>query len=256
MNDYNLNVFDKISAPVIPFLEESQNNIPNDAAVYTLSFLPFTVNILSAIINRIPSVSLLVTDIKTSDNAEFLGLAVVSESMCSEVSVRYDQLLFRSVFVKSLTALSFLDIPEIEHSGQIVLIDGSLFPAISTMSQASYKSTADAVKMHLSFNLNKMIPAEFLAKEGEYSERKFLKDILQESITYICDRGYISFKIFKDISDKKAFFITLGKKGMLYDVTVTLKTVIPDEFIKFFSLIKDIKVKFQNDKDDRTYRIV
>ncbi len=253
MNDYNLNVFDKILAPVIPFLEESQNNIPNDAAVYTLSFLPFTVNILFAIINRIPSVSLLVTDIKTSDNAKFLGLAVVSKSMYSEASVRYDPLLFRSVFVKLLTASSFLNIPEIERQGQIMLIDGSLFPAISTMSQASYKSIADAVKMRLSFNLNKMIPVEFLAKEGKYSERKFLKDILQESITY---SGYISFKIFKDISDKKAFFIIRGKKGMLYDVTETLKTVIPDEFIKFFSQSKDIKVKFQNDKDDRTYRIV
>jgi len=75
-------------------------------------------------------------------------------------------------------------------------------------------------------------------------------------VTYICDRGYISFKIFKNINDKKAFFIIRGKKGMLYDVTETLKTVIPDEFIKFFSQIKDIRVKFQNDKDDRTYRIV
>jgi len=59
-----------------------------------------------------------------------------------------------------------------------MLIDGSLHPAISTMSWASYKSTVDAVKMHLSFNLNKMIPAEFLAEEGKYSERKFLKNIL------------------------------------------------------------------------------
>ncbi len=49
MDDNNLNVFDKILAPVIPLIEEAQNNIPNDAATYTLSFLPFTINILFAI---------------------------------------------------------------------------------------------------------------------------------------------------------------------------------------------------------------
>ncbi len=161
MNDNNLNVFDKISAPVIPFIEEAQNSIPNDAATYSLSFLPFAINILFGIINRIPSVSLLVTDIKTSDSAKSLGLAVASKSMYSEAFVRYNPELFRSVFVKSLTALSFLHIPEIAHLGQIMLIDGSLFPAISTMSRASCKSTANAIKIHLSFNLNKMIPVEF-----------------------------------------------------------------------------------------------
>jgi len=256
MNDNNLNVFDKISAPVIPFIEEAQNNIPNDAATYTLSFLPFTINILFAIINRVQSVSLLVTDIKTSDSAKSLGLAVASKSMYSEAFVRYNPELFRSVFVKSLTALNFLHIPEIAHLGQIMLIDGSLFPAISTMSWASYKSTANAIKIHLSFNLNKMIPVEFLAKEGNYSEKKFLKDILQKGITYVCDRGYISFKLFKNISDKKAFFIIRGKKGILYNISEELNIDIPGEFFKFFSKIKDIKIKFTNDKDDNTYRIV
>ena len=256
MNSDNLNVFEKIIAPLVPYIQEAQNSSPNDAVTYTLSLLPFTINILFAIINRIPSVSLLVTDVRTSDNAKSLGLVMASKSMYSEAFGRYDPAIFRSVFVKLPAALSFLNIPEIQHSGQIMLVDGSLFPAISTMSWASYKSTANAVKMHLSFNLNKMIPAEFPAKEGDYSEKRFLKDILKEGITYVCDRGYISFKLFKEICDKEAFFIIRGKKGMLYDVTETLKTVIPDEFIQFFSKIKDIKVIFQNDKHNDTYRIV
>ncbi len=256
MNNDNLNVFEKIIAPVVPLITEAQNNIPNDAATYTLSLLPFSINIIFAIINRIPSVSLLVTDIKTSDNAKSSGLTDASKSMYSEAFVRYDPAIFRSVFIKLLTVLSFLQIPEIRHSGQIMLVDGSLFPAISTMSWASYKSTADAVKMHLSFNLNKMIPVEFPAKDGCYSEKRFLKDILEEGITYVCDRGYISFKLFKQICIKKAFFIIRGKKGILYNEIERLKTEIPSEFLNFFSKIIDIKVRFQNDKDNKTYRIV
>jgi len=73
MNSYNLNVFEKVMKPIIPIISEAQNKIPNDMAAYTLSLLPFTINIIFAIINRIPSVSLLVTEIKTSDIAKSLG---------------------------------------------------------------------------------------------------------------------------------------------------------------------------------------
>ena len=42
----------------------------------------------------------------------------------------------------------------------------------------------------------------------------------------------------------------------MYNVSEALNSIIPAEFLKFFSKIKDIKVKFNNDKDDNTYRIV
>jgi len=35
------------------------------------------------------------------------------------------------------------------------------------------KSTANAIKMHLAYDLGKMIPVQFLAREGNYSEKKF-----------------------------------------------------------------------------------
>jgi len=53
--------------------------------------------------------------------------------------------------------------------------------------------------------------------------------VLTKGITYIGDRGYISFKLFLKICDKKAFFIIRGKKGILYNEIETLKTAIPDK---------------------------
>ena len=44
----NKTVFEKIIAPAIPFFEKVQNSIPNDASNYTLSFLPFSINLLIA----------------------------------------------------------------------------------------------------------------------------------------------------------------------------------------------------------------
>ena len=176
--------------------------------------------------------------------------------MYSEAFVRYDPKLFRAIFYRLLTTISFLCVPEIKHLGQILLVDGSLFPAIITMQWASYKSTANAIKIHLAYDLNRMIPAQFLVREGNYSEKKFLNEILEKGITYVCDRGYISFKIFKDICNKGAFFVIRGKNKMCYLVQEQLVVDIPDKFLHFISEIQDLKVIFDNDKSKYMYRIV
>jgi len=176
--------------------------------------------------------------------------------MYSEAFVRYDPKLFRVIFYQLLTTISFLAVPEVKHLGQILLVDGSLFPAISTMQWACYKSTANAIKMHLAYDLNKMIPVQFLVREGNYSEKAFLNEILKKGITYVCDRGYISFKIFKDICNKGAFFVIRGKNKMRCLVQEQLVVDIPGKFLHFISKIKDIKVIFNNDKDNNVYRIV
>ncbi len=251
-----LNVFEKIMAPIIPLIEKTQNNLYQDAASYKLSFFPFTTNILFAIFSSIQTISILVTEIKTSDNAKSLNLLVASKSMYSEAFARYSAESFRLIFLQLVTTLSFMSIPDIQHLGQIMLVDGSLFPAISTMEWAAYKSTANAIKLQLSFNLNKMIPVQFLTKEGNYSEKKFLQDILEEGITYVCDRGYISFKLFKEICRKCAFFIIRGKNKMNYIVEEYLEVNIPTQFLNFLTKIQDIKVIFNTDKDKNSYRIV
>ncbi len=253
------NVFENLLQPVTPLIEEtaaSLNSQNNDGEKFSLSFLPFTVNILFAIVNRIKSVGKLVTEIKTSNVAETLGLVTASKSMYSEAFVRYDPNLYRIIFYNLLTAISFLGVPELKSLGQILLVDGSLFPAISTMQWASYKKTANAIKMHLAYSLNQMVPVEFLIREGNYSEKKFLSTILQKGITYVCDRGYISFKIFKQICDQGAFFIIRGKNKMCYAIQEYLVVDIPNDFLQFITKIQDIKVIFDNDKDGNSYRIV
>jgi len=243
-------------APVLSLIEESANSIPGDSEKFTLSFAPFAINILFGIINQIKSVSLLITEIKTSDDAKALGLVKASKSMYSDAFSYYDAGLFKVIFYQLLTTINFLCVPEIKCLGQILLVDGSLFPAISSMSWASYKSTANAIKIHLAYDLGKMIPVQFLVREGNYSEKKFLNDILEKGITYVCDRGYISFKIFKDICNTGAFFVIRGKNKMRYLVQEQLVVNIPNQFLHFISNIVDIKVTFNNDKDKNVYRIV
>jgi hypothetical protein len=251
-----LNVFDKILEPVFPLIKEAQDKIPGDSNDYKLSLLPFTVNLLFAIICRIETIGKLVTEIKSSPVAEALELVKASKSMYSEAFRRYDSSIWRNIFYQLLKTLNFSHIPEINQLGRILLVDGSLFPAIASMQWAHYKKTANAIKLQLAFELNRMIPVEFLCTNGNFSEKKFLTQILKKGITYVCDRGYISFPMFKKICMESAYFIIRGKSNLQYAIESQLDVVVPDKFLKFFSDISDAKIVFNNDKNEMIYRII
>jgi len=62
----------------------------------------------------------------------------------------------------------------------------------STMDWATYKSTSNALKMHLAFELNRMIPVQFISTDANGCEKKALMEMLEAGVTYIADRGYVS----------------------------------------------------------------
>ena len=177
-------VYEEIIAPVAELIQEEAEKLQDDAQNYKLSFAPFTFNILFAIITGIKSVSLLITHIKTSPLAKKLGLVNASKAMYTEAFVRYAPSLYRRIFFNLLEKLNFLEIPEIKALGRILCIDGSVFPAIITMAWASYKKHAKAIKLHLAFELNRMIPVQFFNTEANASERKVLLTLLEAGVTY------------------------------------------------------------------------
>ena len=87
-------VFDKIISPAVGFAEETGNTLPGDSDKYKLSFVPFLRNLLFAVICDIKSVSLPVTEIRTSPSARELGLTDASEPMHSEAFVRHSPEMF------------------------------------------------------------------------------------------------------------------------------------------------------------------
>ncbi len=54
----HLRIFDEILAPVMPLIVEEAQKLPDDANTYTLSFLPFTLNLLFGLISGIKSIGL------------------------------------------------------------------------------------------------------------------------------------------------------------------------------------------------------
>ena len=243
------NVFNTILSQVFPLIKNAGNSIKDDESTYNLSFVPFTINFLFGIICNIKTRAQLITQIRTSDIAQALNLVNASNSSYTEAFYRYDSKLFREIFIQLLSSLSFMSIPGLDQLGMFMLVDGSIFPAVKSMTWASYKKTANALKLHLAFNLNKMIPAEFITADANYSERKFLKDILKEGITYICDRGYLCLKTFKAICDKGAFFIIRSKSNLKHVVRERLVVDLPANIIGLLQDVKDMRIVFKNDKN-------
>lgn len=252
----NKNTFEKILEPAIPMIKEIQQTLNGDSDKYTLSFTEFTTNLFFGIFSKIKSVSQMITEIKTSPNARKIGLVNASKSMYSEAFRRYKPDLFRKIFIYLLQSCNFLCIPEINQLGRIFVVDGSLFPAVSKMTWAGYKKCANAVKLHMSFSLNRMIPVNFLISEGKYSEKKFLASAAEDGSTYICDKGYVSFEIFKYILDAGAYFIIRGKSNLKFSVKELLTADIPVEMMRFFKNISDSVIVLCNDAAQNVYRIV
>ena len=243
------NVFETILSPIRPLIEETGNSIEKDQKTYKLSFVPFTINLLFGIISNIKTRAQLITEIQTSFIAEKLHLVNASNTSYTEAFYRYDSKLYREIFLQLLDKLNLMKIPNLDPLGLFMLVDGSIFPAIKSMTWACYKKTANALKLHLAFNLNSMIPAEFISTDANYSEKKFLRDIIKEGITYICDRGYLCFRTFKHICNKGAFFIVRSKSNLKHTVKEYFEVDLPVKIKGLLEEVKDTKIVFKNDKN-------
>ncbi len=256
IDDQNPLVVDEILAPVMPLIIEEAQKWPHDTATYTLSFQPFTLNLLVGLICGIKSVGLLVTHIQTSAVASTLGLVKASKSMYSESFFRYSALTYRAIFYALLEKINFLEIPEIRALGRFCCVDGSFFPAILTMTWALYQDKKNAIKLHLAFELNRMIPILFLLTEANASERKMLLDMVEAGVTYIADRGYVCFALFHQICTQQAHFIIRATSNLLIDVYETLPVEMPATWAQFFTDVKDCAIRFTNDPNHHDYRLV
>ena len=248
--------FEKIIEPVILLIKEEQNRLKNDEKFYKLSLYYFMVSLIYAVINKTQSIRLLITEIKTNPDLKKLGFVLASPSMYSEAFSRYKPEVFQRIFAKLIEIIEIKDIPEIRTLGRFILFDGSLFPAFKNMEWAQYTSKCQALKMHLAYELNRMIPVQFMSSEANYSERKVFMELLEAGVTYITDRGYLAFDIFQQVTEKQAFFITRIRYNMRASIQTVLEVNIPESWNFYLSEVTDALVIFSGDKSKVTYRLV
>jgi len=168
--------------------------------------------------------------------------------------LKEDNKYFFDLYRYVLTRVKLLKIRSIDELGLLECVDGSIFPTISSMEWAEYKKTKNAIRLHVSFSLNRMIPLEFLGTKANSSERTFLLEIAKKGVTYIADRGYFSFDLAHKLTHTGAFFVLRIKENIKYSVGATLN--VPENMPNCLMDISHSLIRFDNDKHREIYRMV
>jgi hypothetical protein len=149
-----------------------------------------------------------------------------------------------------------MEIPDLATLGRLICVDGSVFPAVANMLWAEYTSKHQAIRLHLGFELNRMIPAHFLVDAGNSNEKKALVQMLEAGVTYIADRGYLRFALLAIITTAEAFFVVRAKANLVYKRMEKLRVDLPASVQHLFRHVTDQRVRLKNAKGRPIYRLI
>jgi hypothetical protein len=196
----------------------------------------------------------LLTDISTA--ASELRLPEVKHATFFDAFQRFPVAWFASLLSFLMIAVVWKAIPELDALGKLYCVDGSVFPAVATMLWAEYTSRHQAIRLHLCFELNRMIPVHFLIDTGKSNEKQALLHMLEAGVTYIADRGYLSFSLLAAIAATQAFFVFRAKSNLVYVRVKRLPVSLPATVKHLFHHVTDQHVRVTNAKGCPIYRLV
>lgn len=245
-------LFYEVTQPLRTLLEDS-SKLPEKDTAKRLTFEIFIRLLLYFYLSGIDTLRSLITDLKTKDVSP-IGLFTVGLSTIHDAFCRYQSYFFQQLYLELLKIVPLKHIPDFQAFGPIVLVDGSTFPVIISAIWAEFRKHKNALKLHLGFSLNEMMASCFLLTAATYDERKALAQLIETGVTYIADRGYLSFELFKTIVDKPAFFVIRIRKRLKYEIEKTLSVQLIDSVKGIFFQVTDELVHFNSDPYDQLYR--
>jgi Transposase DDE domain len=249
-------VFQELIEPVQDFVREQNHRLPKHRN-QKYGYADFFRLLIYYFVSGTTGLKLLIqTRLNVGLLPPELGLRPVPYSTCQEAFERFSPRLFQAVFQHLLSRVSFKAVPELAALGTLCCIDGSLFPVISSMLWAEYTSKHQALKLHLCFELNRMIPVDFWVGSGNSSEREALRRLLAAGVTYIADRGYMSFQLCQEVCQAHAHFIFRTKTNLVLTVVEKLPVSLPASAQGLFQPLTDELIRYDHDPQGGTYRLV
>ena len=220
----------------------------------TLGFRAFVRLLVYYFVTPSESGRQLLTDVLSA--APELVLTSVKRSTFFDAFKRFPVVWFQQLLGTVLAATQWVSIPELDALGKLYCIDGSIFPALANMVWATYNKNCQAVKLHLCFELNRMVAVEFLLEAGNSSERDALRQMLTAGVTYIADRGYVCFTLLAEIVAAQAHFVMRMKSNLVYTVVENLTVELPLGVQSLFLDVCDQRVCLTNADGKPIYRLV
>ncbi len=245
--------FEELFRPLETSLEQHERDHPPHHRE-ELHFTDFVRILVYHFVKGCESGRLLLTDLESA--APELNLPEVKRSTFFDAFQRFPVAWFAQLFAFVLAAVAWKSIPELDALGQLYCVDGSLFPAIATMLWAEYTSEHQAIRLHLVFELNRMIPAQFLVADGNSNEKHALIKMLEADVTYIADRGYFAYYLLTAIDAAQAFFVIRAKSNLVYERMKRLPVELPAAVQHIFRHVTDQRVRLPNAEGQPSYRLV
>jgi len=247
----NTTTFDQLLQPLQETLDQLENQRTRHHRE-TLSFRAFVRLLLYYFTASVESGRQLLTD--TLSAAPSLGLEKVKRSTFFDGFNRFPVRYFQILFATLLGTLALPTIPELAMVGRLLCVDGSLFPALATMYWAQYQSGSNALRLHLVFELNRMVAISILVDTGNSNERH--REMLESGVTYLLDRGYVCFALLAEIAAAGSYFVMRMKSNLNYSVVEKLEVSLPEQLGTLYSAVCDLKVCLSGSKDKPSYRLV
>jgi putative transposase len=249
-------VFDRLLEPihdVIAQQEQQRFHHHNEKFTYT----EFVRLLLYYALSNIDSIALFLNSyLNNGLLSPQLKLSKVPRTTVNEAFERFAPALFRAVFLSLITSVSLQVVPEFAALGLLYCIDGSVFPTLCSMSWAEYRTSCRAVKLHLCFELNRMIPVDICVGTGNSSERQALRQMLTAGVTYIADRGYVCFQLFFDITSASAHFLIRVRHDLSYYVPFPIPLSLPDEAQHILRQVTDQLISCSRDPHHQLFRLI
>ncbi len=246
--------FEVLINPLQKYFEEHSARIDKLSDSRKFKFVDFTHTMIFAYLMQIPSLRKLSDKTFLNDSAKNLGIKHFAWTTIRDGFTRFSSGFFMDMYRHILKNTQLIRLERVDELGLISLVDGSIFPTIINMCWAVYKQHKRAIRLHVEFSLNQMIPLEFIGQKANSSERKFLLSIVSQGVTYVADRGYFSFEVVTSITKAFAFFIFRIKNNMQYEVGKIL--TVSGEIPPCLKNVTDELIRFTNDPNETVYRII
>lgn len=201
-----------------------------------------------------------------------MGIQSISRNNLSNSLMKRDCRIFEELFYglheKMIKSGYYYKDKRFKFSNKLIAIDSTAIPlCLNVCSWAKFRTNKGGVKVHTMFNINNQIPEFAVISNASDNDVTAVKAMsFEKDGIYIMDRGYFSIKLFKNINENEAFFITRTKSNTKYR-TIRRNVIggahkIEDLIVDFRDNKKSIYperlrvVRFYDPTHDKTYEFI
>ena len=228
--------FERLLAPAMPVLAEiEQKRSPHFNETHT--WMVFVRVLVYHFTMGFSSMRELVTGLRNAD--PLIDVPALPRSTISQMFKRFDPQLLRTAFLCLLETLALPENPELALLGTIHLVDGSQFPTIHEVFWDQQQEGTRHVKLHLLFNVNRMVAADFAITPAQSNERATFLPLVRAGVTYVLDRGYMEFQLIKDVIAAQASVVLRTYSNTVVETVEELPVRLPPHLLTVWSSVRD-----------------